>query len=305
MNAAIQMLRTIPELRRLCENELTKLTKPDELLSAYIELTNRMNETEQPNACKPGSFLHILKKKVAGTQYSEFAENIPHDSHEFMMYLLDKFGDVLKCDQIFINPDTNPEWYTATKKDYNLLTELIYGLDKITYTCTTCMNESIRWETFNTLKVPVKGYDKTASIEERLRDTRKVFHIDDYACEKCSAPRRVQVTSEIWKMPPVLFITLDRFSDPMRKANDTVAIEPTHKFTSLFASGCSDESAAWEYEPISIIDHHGSLHGGHYTCQIMHTDNTPQWYMYDDESAQKIKEPQYGYSTYVLCLHRR
>jgi ubiquitin C-terminal hydrolase len=313
MNAAIQMLRTIPELRRLCENEFTKLNNPDELLVAFYTMANKMNETSQATRCKPGNFLNVLKKKVAGTVYSEFAENTPHDSHEFMMYLLDKFGENLKCGQLVVNEDTHPEWYTVTKSDYNILTELIYGLDKITYTCTTCMNKSVRWETFNTLKVPVKGYDPKVSIEDRLHDTRKVFHIDEYACEKCNAPRRVEVTAEIWKMPPILFITLDRFSDPVRKVTDTVELENTHTFKSLFASECCDESASWTYEPISIIDHHGSLHGGHYTCQILHGESdgegegesTRQWYMYDDETSQQIKSPAYGYSTYVLCLHRR
>lgn len=311
INAAIQMLRAIPEIADIFTNAATNLNINDDFIQAYISLTTQMNNTLSATRCKPGRFIHALKDKVRGTPYEEFALNVPHDAHEFMMYLLDKCSESMKKHAAALRePEPEPpstiemtNWHALTKNDYRPLIDLIYGLDRITCKCLTCNTTSTRWETFSMLKVPVESMPSTATIEERLAKEREPIYLDDYQCDTCNSHQRAEIRREIWKMPPVLFITLDRFGDPYRKVIDIVKVNPEHTFRSLFSDESADPSSSWNYKPISVIDHHGSLRGGHYAAQV-HSNGS--WIHYDDEYHFILKSdsPKYDYFTYILCLHR-
>jgi ubiquitin C-terminal hydrolase len=301
MNSAIQMMRTIPEWAIYCKDTLASNPQKNKLLDAYLTLTNDMNELSKPSRCKPHQFLDTLHKEVHGTIYEEFAQRVPHDAHEFIMFMCDKFGDSLKTDMPPPVEGIPSEWYTLVKKDYNPLLNLTTGLDKIICTCLNCENISERWETFNMLKVPVNEFDPSTTIEERIHIERQPTIIDNYHCEKCDRRDvQVRIEKEIWKLPPILFITLDRFADPTRKVTQEIssAAFDSIRFDKIISSKSNDPSINNQYEPISIIDHHGSLYGGHYNCQIKHKG----WYLYDDEHVFPLKEPHYGRSTYIVCL---
>jgi ubiquitin C-terminal hydrolase len=313
INSAIQVLRVIPEWAVYCKKHLATKTGIPPLLASYVSLANSMNDINTESRCKPSAFLATLSVMVNGTCYEEFSHNVPHDSHEFMMFLLDKFGEALKCEQPATpNPTIPPAWFEATKKDYNPLVNLTNGLDKITCECMTCGTKSSRWETFSYLKVPIADHSPDISFEERLLAEREPIQVDDYMCDgPCKSRQRVKISREIWKMPRVLFLTVDRFADPTNKNTGAVKITGGATFSGLISSETTDESREWVYDPISIIDHHGSMRGGHYTAQVKHhvsddAETNASWYLYDDEFVRKIgSEPLSGSSTYIICMRRR
>jgi ubiquitin C-terminal hydrolase len=318
MNSALQLLRAIPEWAAICESEEPASQVKEKvatLYNAYASLTNKMNATKQPARCHPKNFIAAIRDAVEGTPWSEFSQGVPHDAHEFIMYLCDQLGMALHREPSMTAQE--PEgWYAAVKADYSPILDITTGLEKVTCTCLICGTAVNRWETFNMLKIPVHGINPETTVVDRLYEERgKPIIVDGYDCDTCRAAKsddpdkKVKIERTICRLPRILFLTLDRFADPSRKMNGVIAADALREVSIVPVAAASTAaqqhpSLSYKYSPIGIIDHHGSLFGGHYNCQV----STPigNWYMYDDEYVAPLPDgPQFGHSTYIICMRAR
>jgi ubiquitin C-terminal hydrolase len=314
MNSAIQALRHCPEWTILCKKDgkleesiVDPESKTAKITSAYQDLIHSLWAGSEPSFVRPIGFYTQLKEVVKGTVYDDFIRRTPQDAHEFLVWLLDQLYMATQRrveisivhESTIMTINAAKGWKAAFENQYSPLTDMIFGMVRIQYSCGNCTAVHNRWETFNTLKVSLC---KDLSLLECIESEFKDEIIDDYLCEKCNKKSQTLKQSSIWKLPKILTITLKRFTPfgtkDLTKLNYYgTAIE----LSSVFSEESQESTKTKTYSLFATIDHHGHHGGGHYTAQCLNPI-WKQWHRYDDEVAMKLDKPSFGYETYMLLF---
>jgi ubiquitin C-terminal hydrolase len=333
-NATIQCLRHTIKLPWLLEegkyNTLfekepnEKRQKKQELVKTFAQVVQLLAKCERGQSVRPADFWNKVKPVVYDTMYEHLAEKAPHDSHEFYLFLLETVNEALATEVemriLRSNPSTPEErliqgalesWQREFSKEYSPIVDMFYGLGHWRTTCEKCSNVSHRWESFNSLKVSVPPGGFTAepkSILELLEAEKRPETIEEYQCDTCAAKTTAHRSYSVWRLPQTVVLVLKRFTPQGLKIHTPVAPLKHAKidFASYFSKESPEREGITTYNLRSIIDHHGSSAGGHYTAQAKHRDDE-KFYLYDDEGVQEMpggKGPIYGDSTYMLFLER-
>jgi ubiquitin carboxyl-terminal hydrolase 8 len=326
MNAALQAVRHNTELSAFfLENKHQQWVnrKPGspnvELVKGYADLLRSLWAGSKPAYVRPEGFLQCMHPAAIHSGFDQFTIPMQHDSHEFLTFLLDQLHEGM-AEEVNIEitrpaPQTPKDkaiqgaleaWKRIFGKSYSPLTEMIYGLMRVSLTCTQCGTCTDNWETFNCLKLPIpKTVDlsgSTPTIESMLTDELKEEHIEGYACEKCSPNRPTVIRKcSIWRLPRMLCLSVKRFTPDGRKIHTSLRFDPKTvlNFKDHFTPDSPEPSQTIQYECFATVDHHGVAGGGHYTAQGKSPLNEA-WHLFDDETAHSIAEPQFGESTYIL-----
>jgi ubiquitin C-terminal hydrolase len=136
---------------------------------------------------------------------------------------------------------------------------------------------------------------------------------DPWYCSQCSKFQQATKKFDLWKLPPVLYIQLKRFSfdSLMGEKNDSLVhfpidgldlspwvVNPESKSQSQSESHCV-------YDLFAVSNHYGGMGGGHYTAFAKNLIDS-NWYEFDDSSVTPIESEQIvSSSAYVLCYRRR
>ena len=319
-NSTIQLMRACPDLNVFCvtttfsEQFNAEDNKYKRILLAYQDIIKALWSTYKPAYIRPLGFISEVRKAVKGTVYEMFGMPIPNDSHEFLVYLLDSFHEALKTTADFTDnsiPETssniekmrimaNNGWNKFASKNKSIIIELFFGMIRKTIHCTNCKNNSYQWEVFNSLKIPCEGI----TFEEWIKNEVKESEIEGYSCDICKEKHLAKLFSHIWKLPENLFITLRRFNfNGSKNMTPCPYNKETINFSSCFAEESDHISKEWLYEIRGISDHHGSHIGGHYTAQFKHPISG-EWWWFDDETAQKMENPQITGSNYIYYFRK-
>lgn len=316
MNSAIQAFRHCPEWTLFCKKngDLEKHiqnrdTNNARVALAYQDLIHSIWGGTGPAYVRPLGFYDTLKLVVRGTHYEDFIRRTPQDAHEFLVWLLDQ---MYMATQREVNIQINNSerlrpmvlsavtgWKSAFEKQYSPLTDLIFGMYRIQYTCGGCNAVHTRWETFNCLKIQLV---KNGEIMDSINSEFNEEEIDEYACESCKERTKTKKQASIWRLPKVLIVSLKRFT-PMGTRDNTPLVYDGAPLTfeSVFAPDSTETSRTNKFKLFATVDHHGSHMGGHYTSQCF-SPIWKQWHRYDDESVQEIDAPRFGTQTYILML---
>lgn len=125
-----------------------------------------------------------------------------------------------------------------------------------------------------------------------------------YSCEKCNKLRNGIKFSKVLQLPEVLCIHLKRFR------HELMFSSKISSFVSFPLKGldvrpylhtdCISNVAT--YDLFSVICHHGTAGGGHYTCYSL---NGNQWYEFDDQCVTKVTaETVQACEAYVLFYRK-
>lgn len=319
-NTTIQLLRTSPEWNAYClthnfEEELKHIpdtNSPKRILVAYQDILRSLWSTYRPAYVRPLGFISEIRKAVKGTVYEMFGVPMPNDSHEFLVYLLDNFHEALKTKINYIEKSTEHVsdpieiirilaengWNKYVSQNMSEIVNLFFGMMRKTIHCTNCQNNSYQWEVFNVLKVPCEG----ATFQEWIHNEVKETEIEGYDCEKCKNKCLAKIYSHIWKLPSNLFLSLRRFTYDGRKNLSQCPYDGTQlQFAELFAPESNEPSAHWSYELCGVSDHHGGHLGGHYTAQFKHPLSN-EWWVIDDETANRLENPHISPSNYIFLF---
>lgn len=108
-----------------------------------------------------------------------------------------------------------------------------------------------------------------------------------YSCEKCNKLRNGIKFSKVLQLPEVLCIHLKRFRhELMFSSKISSAVSFPLKGLDMRPYLHTDcVSKITSYELYSVICHHGTAGGGHYTCFAL---NSGQWYEFDDQYVTKV-----------------
>jgi ubiquitin carboxyl-terminal hydrolase 8 len=322
-NATLQALRHNVELSAFfLENRHEEIiqkkptSEKTELVKGYADLLRSLWSAGRPAYVRPTGFWSSALPAAAKSGYEHFLMRMQHDSHEFLSFMLDQLHEGL-AEEVSMTiarpPPTSPTdhaiqgaleaWKQAFSKNYSPLADMLFGLYRQVITCQTCHKESVRYETFNMLKVQVpESMPTAASLHAMIAEEFKEETIEGYACDTCK-PTRTTATKKVylWRIPRFLIVALKRFRFDGRKIQTPVAFcaKDSLSLGPWFSPESPEKSRGELYSLFGTVDHHGVAGGGHYTAQAV-SPLSGKWWHFDDESTLEIKEPQTGSSTYIL-----
>uniref|UniRef100_A0A4W4H5J1 ubiquitinyl hydrolase 1 n=1 Tax=Electrophorus electricus TaxID=8005 RepID=A0A4W4H5J1_ELEEL len=146
---------------------------------------------------------------------------------------------------------------------------------------------------------------------------------DAWRCPHCKQLQQGVLKLSLWTLPDILILHLKRFrqvADRRNKLSTLVRFPPhgldmaPHVAKRAHSSQHSLDPwpAAWEhgdtdflYDLYAVCNHHGGMHGGHYTAYCRNSVDG-QWYSYDDSSVDLVPEEELcTRGAYILFYQRR
>jgi len=326
MNSCLQALRNTTELTAFfLEGRHQDFLKGKQeskqhviLTKAYVDLLQCMWSGHRTQYIRPVGFFNDMHKAVDDTMYEQFKMRIAHDSHEFLGFMLNSLHEAMaeEVNIVITRPPPVTEgeqmvqralefWRDMFRKSYSPMIDLVFGLFQREMHCSRCNKKTYSYDVFNSLKVGMPmNTQEPAELHKLLEDELKDETIEGYACDHCAPERGTAIRrTKIWKLPKILFVMLKRFSPSGAKIQTPFShdVEADIVFDKHFSSHSPEPSRKKKYSLFATIDHFGTTHGGHYTCQAKNP-LTGKWFGYDDESVVDIEKPIVGNSTYIVCF---
>ena len=110
---------------------------------------------------------------------------------------------------------------------------------------------------------------------------------------------------KLWKTPDVLIVHLKRFTTDLKQIRNrfvaTISKNNQHiqypmllnmtKYNThprIFQTGNNQPSVLDLYDLVSVVEHSGSLRGGHYTAKARESPWIDEWFSYNDAHASRV-----------------
>ncbi|XP_052267863.1 ubiquitin carboxyl-terminal hydrolase 8-like isoform X2 [Dreissena polymorpha] len=241
-------------------------------------------------------------KAVVGRHQPMIAGYMHQDSQEFLTFLMDGLHEGLNKVKVKPRiPEQNNEglpdvkaaeisWRDHKLHNESIIVELFQGQLKTTIMCLTCRKQSVKFQAFMYLSLPIPKTTRCTlgdclrqfSAEEKMTGNSK------WECPQCRTYRDAIMKLEIWKLPHILLIALNRFvyeGQWRTKINAHVDFPTSGMDMSSFVIGPRPKS----YKLYAVSNHFGTLDGGHYTA-CCKNPCTQTWYKFDDSEVFETSE---------------
>jgi len=256
----------------------------------------------------PHGFFQTLTRVLRETDDDWYHHGQQADAAEALQYVIDSLHDTLyRRVQMNVRGTASSieeksqmkalqSWAQFYSKEYSPLVHNFYGQSKVSVTCDTCGTVSDRYEPWLMLKAPIPGSDVVGgpapNLDACIRAAFAPETIADYHCDTCKKASQAQMTTQISRLPPFLMIALKRFTNAGHKVRGKIAwnLDSTQLggVLAFHRNPFDDSRLEKEYATVSVIEHWGSVHGGHYH---MYNRQNANWYNYDDSSV-KLTPPE-------------
>ncbi|XP_059408857.1 ubiquitin carboxyl-terminal hydrolase 43-like [Carassius carassius] len=151
---------------------------------------------------------------------------------------------------------------------------------------------------------------------------------DAWKCPHCKQLQQGTVQMSLWTLPDILILHLKRFRQVGERRNklSTLVHFPLTGLDMgrhmVKRSSCARPPPGWKqqahqqpeasrhtltflYDLYAVCNHHGGMHGGHYTAYCRNSVDG-QWYAYDDSSVEPVPEGEVcTRGAYILFYQRR
>jgi ubiquitin carboxyl-terminal hydrolase 8 len=230
-----------------------------------------------------------------------FAEGIQHDAHELLSFLLDQLHEDLNRatdrtpinKQVYTNESDEKQaakaWAQHLKRNSSVIVDLFQGQLKSTLRCAQCSYQSVTFDTFMYLSLPIPKRLQRPSLQDCLAEfTREEKLEAGWICPVCDTQVEAFKKFDIWKVPPVLMFHLKRFhfnSQMKGKITKFVRYPISNFDLSEYITGPQKHPPS--YDLFAKTDHEGSLSQGHYSAACRNMKNQ-KWYCFDDEHVAKL-----------------
>jgi ubiquitin C-terminal hydrolase len=305
-------------------NKIKDILTEDAVLKAdckYNNMTKQLSNLVQTlfkidkgSSIRPNGFFHNFDTAVEDSCFEHLASRQPHDAHEFLIFILDAIHEsfsrsvnmkitdcIIKTDKQQWQLKSLELWKSQFEKQFSPFVNLFFGIFHIQVICSKCNNITNNFETFNILKGSFNDKNSITVTESLLKDLNDEI-LEDYHCDNCKIKIKAIKRTRVWKLPPNLILVFKRFTYDGRKISSPIVMDNnTINLESIFSTESPTKNEC-KYSLRSIVDHHGSINGGHYTAQAKHSSNN--WYLYDDQSVYGIEKPIIGENTYIIFLDR-
>ncbi|XP_062875156.1 ubiquitin carboxyl-terminal hydrolase 43 [Trichomycterus rosablanca] len=145
---------------------------------------------------------------------------------------------------------------------------------------------------------------------------------DAWKCPHCKQLQQGMVQMSLWTLPDILILHLKRFRQVGERRNKLSTLV-SFPLTALdmaphMVKRSNRLSSSWKQQPYqrtdaedflydlyAVCNHHGGMHGGHYTAYCRNSVDG-QWYSYDDSSVEPVPEEEVcTRGAYILFYQRR
>lgn len=316
-NATLQALRHQVDLTiYILQDQHTQLLKkkPESEKTQLVEAYGQLVKTMWTGNGRLARTNDLWKKMIPAAVkegFGQFRAPIPHDSHEFLMFMLDQIHEALAEEvTMTIKPSVRkPDvmhaleyWKSTFEKKYSPMVELLFLMRRKSVICNGCKNESVTWEHRTVNEICVKKGIAVDLIDLMIDDC-KGEDIDEYECLKCPTRQKATVSHTYWRLGNWVIVTLKRNENSGQRINTHVNVPKRLNFAKVFHAGSEESSARCDYELFSTIEHHGTNRGGHYTAHAKHPV-TGKWVFYDDENSTAVDDVRINPSTYTVMYRK-
>jgi len=322
MNAIIQCLSNTPELvdyflsGESYQNDINILTKFGSNGELAVELAEMLKQlwSSQFKCISPKDF-----RSCISTHMPLFTGNEQQDAHEFFTMLMEKLhADLNRAPSISPAAALAPNlethlavkkfWENHTLRNSSVISELFEGLLLSTLICRACGTKSDTFETFTCLSLPIPSATRTTLIDcLRLFTEPEVMSGEAmWDCTMCKSKREAVKHIQFCRLPRILVLHLKRFSyEGMWRQKLTTPVEfplenlDVNQFLYVGQAGQKPH-----YELYGIVNHSGTIEGGHYVASCKNYKRN-RWYKFDDNevsdlAAGDVRGTQAGTQAYVL-----
>ncbi|CAF3442376.1 unnamed protein product [Rotaria sp. Silwood1] len=332
MNSVLQCLSNTKPLLLFClqnnlENYLNTSTTSvmkGALMQEYANLIHKMwLLPEDRSVVSPLSFKNTIGKFAPRfTGYSE------QDSQEFLRYLLQGLSeDVNRVRQkpVPVIVDEKQEermrerdrakasWDRCLRYENSPLVDIFAGQLKSTLECSYCGYQSITFDMFWDLSLPLPRNRSSTTLQECIQlfmSKEELNDDEEPMCTKCKKKRPCTKQLSIQKCPEILVLHLKRFSQTRGRTKLNTHVD--FPITNLRLDGLTDimseshEGPIPTYNLFGISNHSGTVYTGHYLAQCKHPF-THKWHEFNDSNIHLINDISTIISAdaYVLFYERK
>ncbi|KAI1303584.1 Ubiquitin carboxyl-terminal hydrolase 2 [Halotydeus destructor] len=272
MNSVLQALYATETIR-----ELILSNQKTQLMNSLGRLFSSM-KSNSSSVADPSSFRTQFVKLQ-----NKFRNYEQHDAQEFLRYIVNSLHDEMNCAKPrtglkpYDAPKTSQEAWTQYRSiDDSPLIDVLGGQLSSVIKCSSCSSESVCWDPFLDLSLPLPRNCSSADIESCLEEFQALEELDcneRIKCEKCNQiPSRSTKKLSIERPPSLLILHLKRFTNDGYKLS-TPRLTVNQR---LFIKSKS-------YSLMAAVNHHGkSSRAGHYTATCLHNN---VWYEFNDDTV--------------------
>jgi len=285
INSLIQMLYRHQKFRSIILNSNT-----DEGTITY-ELKDLFNVLNNNNSINPTRFISKFYEIFS----SNFNRNEENDICEIYLILIEKIHNELSYDYIIdVNNENDVNYISKIIKlnndKYSSIYDLLQGIYINSIKCLNCNYINNTYEPFIYLNLNIIGSTNISNLirNDYFNNNNEIRNKDHWKCDKCNCNSDYIKKTSILKLPKILFISLNRFKEIVRKN-----IEPVNIDKNLLFSNDN------KYNLHSFALHHGDLNGGHYNviCEI----DENKYNIYDDLNVCFINNMEPILNNNVAC----
>jgi len=345
MNAALQSISNCTPLTtyfRKCAQNLPS-SKKYPLSSSYAALMNTMwsgkyRSVGPSNLCGVICDLFPVFRGWAQQDSQELLRCVLDRLHEELKHPVDStYQETPKNEPQSTSGENKTKSEEKKRIEYKSpISEIFEGILQSKVKCMQCKKLSItkdrfydlsvsvavhRRPTYNPEKRPNTGNGWWSTFASYIGLTRKNTLLDDclysfcsteelsgsdrYMCEHCKTLNDGEKTLSILKLPEILCIHIKRFRHDSyfsSKISDHVLF-PLQGFDA--SPYCVNPEKNTLYDLVAVINHRGSLSGGHYVAYAKNHKND-KWYEFDDKTVTEVTEDIVkGVEAYVLFFQKQ
>eukprot|EP00761_Pharyngomonas_kirbyi_P013246 gb/GECH01013273.1/.p1 GENE.gb/GECH01013273.1/~~gb/GECH01013273.1/.p1 ORF type:complete len:588 (+),score=110.07 gb/GECH01013273.1/:1-1764(+) len=280
----------------------------------------------------PGTSISISSfKRVIDKVSPQFIGFQQHDSQELLRFLLDGLHEDLnqikgkrpyqEMEDIegehVIN--TSDRWWNYhLSRNKSFISNIFSGQLKNSVTCLSCGHESLSFDPFMDLSLPIpqsNDFRSTFSAFSKsgikITDCLDLFLKEEVLkgreqayCSKCKKHRDSKKKFTIFRYPRVLVLHLKRFSynnyfgDKVKTKVEFPETLDMIQYWDPEAKKYYQKNYLPHYKLHGVVNHGGSLSCGHYTATCRVQDKG--WFEFDDSYIHQTNQPKGGASPYIL-----
>lgn len=313
LNVVLQALRYSPPVASIFLSgkrvHVREESNRKEILSAFQTLMEDFWTIHAPPGARPSliprGFFHSLHTVLRETGDYWYRPGQQCDAAEALQYILDSLHDAMyrRVRMEVAGSATSEEhasqvkalksWSDFFGKEYSPIVSNFNGQIQNRVECKECGNVSERYEPWLMIKAPIPGADVVGgpapTMTACLASAFAPEKIEDYACEKCKKRTEATKTERISRLPPVTIVSIKRFTNSGHKVRGLIPWDLDSldfgAWRAFDRDPFSDSREPSIYSTFAVIEHHGSLNGGHYR---MFARDGADWVCYDDSSAHVV-----------------
>ncbi|XP_013195657.2 uncharacterized protein LOC106138907 [Amyelois transitella] len=224
------------------------------------------------------------------------------DAQEFLRYLLEGLHEdvnrvTVKPKPILTEIDDNlsdsakaaEAWARYLRVEESRVGGLFVGQLKSTLRCTHCRHDSVTFDPFWDLSLPIPSRTGNLKLQQCLQHFTREEEMDGDekpTCSKCGVRRKCLKWFTVQKFPQILVIHLKRFS-PTERFRGKLNVLVEFPFNGLDMGPYAATKQNVVYNLYAVSNHSGTTYSGHYTAYCKHP-YTGEWHEYNDSRVTPI-----------------